>query len=269
MKLLSHVWPFATPLIRVYQSPPSMEFSRQEYWSGLPFPSPGDLPNPGIELRSPALQRDPLLTEPPGKPSQMCCNEEVTNSYITVISHGKKDYWLHPSKDVNEKTFEWGRLSKIISLLLDQNMPSILGMVAVDSPKLTVASIARKQKIGWWMLCSVWMTNKMVKLPMSAIRYTAQKGKSIQIVPGFPATGRRRGKTGCHWKEASCLWFYIICSLQMCADPCWEVPVCYHDVYQYWKEAIICLSQYQKNLISKLLLLLLSLFYQIDWHLLP
>ena len=42
----------------------SMGFSRQEYWSGLPFPSPGDLPNPGIEPRSPALKADPLLSEP-------------------------------------------------------------------------------------------------------------------------------------------------------------------------------------------------------------
>ena len=45
----------------------SMEFSREEYWSGLPFPSPGDLPDPGIEPRSPALQADSLLSEPPGK----------------------------------------------------------------------------------------------------------------------------------------------------------------------------------------------------------
>ena len=45
-----------------------MGFSRQEYWSGLPFPSPGDLPNPGIEPRSPALQADTLTSEPPGKP---------------------------------------------------------------------------------------------------------------------------------------------------------------------------------------------------------
>ena len=43
-----------------------MEFSRQEYWSGLPFPSPGDLPDPGIEPGSPALQADALLSEPPG-----------------------------------------------------------------------------------------------------------------------------------------------------------------------------------------------------------
>ena len=49
-------------------APPSMEFYRQGYWSGLPFPSPGDLPDPGIEPRSPALQADSLLSEPPGKP---------------------------------------------------------------------------------------------------------------------------------------------------------------------------------------------------------
>ena len=45
-----------------------MEFSRTEYWSGLPFPSPRDLPNPGTELRSPALQADSLPAEPQGKP---------------------------------------------------------------------------------------------------------------------------------------------------------------------------------------------------------
>ena len=49
------------------QVPLSVGFSRQEYWSGLPFPSPGDLPNPGIEAGSPALQADSLLPEPRGK----------------------------------------------------------------------------------------------------------------------------------------------------------------------------------------------------------
>ena len=51
------------------QAPLSMGFSRQEYWSGLPCPPPGDIPNPGIEPRSPTLQVDSLPTEPPGKPS--------------------------------------------------------------------------------------------------------------------------------------------------------------------------------------------------------
>ena len=53
-----------------WQSPLSMEFSRPEYWSGLPYPSPGDHPNPGIEPRSPALQADSLPTEPSGKPRE-------------------------------------------------------------------------------------------------------------------------------------------------------------------------------------------------------
>ena len=68
VKLLSRVRLFATPLTVANQAPPSMGFSRQEYWSGLPFPSPGDLPDPGIEPRSPALQADVLTSEPPGKP---------------------------------------------------------------------------------------------------------------------------------------------------------------------------------------------------------
>ena len=58
---------FATPWTVTYQAPWSMGFSRQEYWSGLPFPSPGDLPNPGIKPKSPALQTDALPSEPLGK----------------------------------------------------------------------------------------------------------------------------------------------------------------------------------------------------------
>ena len=65
---LSHVQLFATPWTVAHQAPPSMGFSRQEYWSGLPFPSPGDLPDPGIEPGSPAFQADALTSEPPGKP---------------------------------------------------------------------------------------------------------------------------------------------------------------------------------------------------------
>ena len=68
VKLLSRVQLFATPWTIAYQAPPSMGFSRQECWSGLPFPSPGDLPDPGIEPRSPTLQADTLPSEPPGKP---------------------------------------------------------------------------------------------------------------------------------------------------------------------------------------------------------
>ena len=70
VKSLSRVRLFETPWTVAYQAPSSMGFSRQEYWSGLPFPSPEDLPNPGIKPRSPALQADALLSEPPGKPKR-------------------------------------------------------------------------------------------------------------------------------------------------------------------------------------------------------
>ena len=64
MKSSSRVRLFATPWTVAYQAPPSMGFPRQEYWSGLPFPSPGDLSNPGIKPGSPALQIDALQSEP-------------------------------------------------------------------------------------------------------------------------------------------------------------------------------------------------------------
>ena len=78
VKPLSRVRLFATPWTVAYQAPPFMGFSRQEYWSGLPFPSPGDLPDPGIEPRSPALQADALTSEPPGKKAE-CQRIDASN----------------------------------------------------------------------------------------------------------------------------------------------------------------------------------------------
>ena len=69
--MLSSVQLFATPWTVAHQAPLSLGFSRQEYWSGLPFPPPGDLPDPGIELMSPvspALAGRFFTTEPLGKP---------------------------------------------------------------------------------------------------------------------------------------------------------------------------------------------------------
>ena len=72
----SHVWLLVTLWTIACQVPVSVGFSRQEYWSGLPFPSPGDLPDPGIKPRSPALQADSLPSEPSGKPHK---HEEKMN----------------------------------------------------------------------------------------------------------------------------------------------------------------------------------------------
>ena len=91
VKSLSHVQLFVTPWNVAYQAPLSMGFSRQECWSGLPFPSPGDLPNPGINPRSPALQADALPSEPwiPPKKDTPCPRakekpqQDITRGEIT------------------------------------------------------------------------------------------------------------------------------------------------------------------------------------------
>ena len=99
---------FATPWTRLgCQAPWSMGFSRQEYWSGLPCPPPGDLPNPGIKLRSPASQADSFLSEPPGKPYnsksevkvKLFSRVELFVTPWTVAYHVKIHPWDFPSKN--------------------------------------------------------------------------------------------------------------------------------------------------------------------------
>ena len=70
VRTLSHIRLFAIPCTVALQAPLSMGFPRQEYWSGLPFPSPGDLLDPGIEPESPVLASVFFTTEPPGKPHE-------------------------------------------------------------------------------------------------------------------------------------------------------------------------------------------------------
>ena len=84
VKWFSRVRLFATPWTVAHQAPPSMGFSRQEYWSGLPFPSPGDLPDPGIKPRSPTLEADTLTSEPPGKPqcAIISFSQTITSQHI-------------------------------------------------------------------------------------------------------------------------------------------------------------------------------------------
>ena len=84
MQSLSHVRLFATPWTIAHQAPLFMGFSRQEYWSGLPFPSPGDLLNPGIKPGSPTLQADFLPSVSPGKP-----RKDI--SYFQIRSLEKKE----------------------------------------------------------------------------------------------------------------------------------------------------------------------------------
>ena len=111
VKSLRRVWLFETPSWTVaYQAPLSMVFSRWEYCNVLLFPSPGDLPNPGIEPRSPTLQADALTSEPPGKtrepwmvwkgkkiwhrkvspPDQKVCNILLERSWVQLLRTPKR-----------------------------------------------------------------------------------------------------------------------------------------------------------------------------------
>ena len=94
VKSLSHVQLFATPRTVAYQDPPSMGFSRHGYWSGLTFLSPGDLPNPGIKPRSPALQTDALPSEPPGKPYLIFFSIAFHCMDITYFSYSLIHRWV-------------------------------------------------------------------------------------------------------------------------------------------------------------------------------
>ena len=76
-----------------------MRFSRQEYWSGLPFPSPGDLSDPGIEPKFPSLQADALPSEPPGKPIQYC-----RFSLVIYFIHSSIYIYVYPNLPIPSPT---------------------------------------------------------------------------------------------------------------------------------------------------------------------
>ena len=108
VKLLGHVRLFATPWTVACQAPQSMEFSRQEYWSGLPLPSPRDLLNPGVGPGSPALQADTLPSEPPGKPCSQRREWQSTPVFLPGELHGQRSLvsyhlWGYRESDTTER----------------------------------------------------------------------------------------------------------------------------------------------------------------------
>ena len=106
--LVSQSCPTATPWTVACQAPLSMEFSRQEYWGGLPFPSPGDLPNPRIKPGSPALQADSLPPEPPGK---LLCDLGQVFIHSSVDRHLNYLYFLsitnNAAMNIHVEGFVW------------------------------------------------------------------------------------------------------------------------------------------------------------------
>ena len=99
-----------SPWTIAHRAPPSMEFSRQEYWSGLPFPSPGGLPDPGIGPRSPALQANTLPSEPPGKYPHG----------LTALCAFPLTHIGNPRHQISNHNLEWYKPSFLSLLYLSQ-----------------------------------------------------------------------------------------------------------------------------------------------------
>ena len=104
----------ATRWIVEHQAPLSMGFSRPEQWSGLPFPSPGDLPNPGIEPRSPTLQADSLPSEAPGNPlsvvSELCTKSlQLCLNLCDLMDYSLAGSFVHGI--LQARTLEWVAIS--------------------------------------------------------------------------------------------------------------------------------------------------------------
>ena len=108
---------FATPWTIAHQAPPSMEFSRQEYWSGLPFPSPGDLPDLGIKPWSPILWADALPSESPGNP---VCNKPAA---IVSRAHLEKKKTRSPQRGCGSDPSRWTLVGVPVTLIPCNSRP--------------------------------------------------------------------------------------------------------------------------------------------------
>ena len=142
-----------------------MGFSRQEYWSGLPFPSPGDLPDPGIEPRSPTLQADALPSEPPGKLKQC------------IYSSGS----VCPSLET-ESTFSW-KMSQLITSLLRPTALSESCFQGVENPRNCL-------RVDW----SLWGLWKSHTWPHRKALRPAQHAPKASTLPCSEASGETLGK---------------------------------------------------------------------------
>ena len=176
MKSLSHVWLFATPCTVAYKTPLSMEFSRQEYWSGLPFPSPGELPSPGAEPGSPTLQADALLCEPPGKPEELYKKDlHPPDNHDGVIIHLEPDIleckvkWALGSITRNKASGGDGIPVELIQILKDDAV-KVLHSICQQIWKTEVAT--DKEKVSFHSSLKEGQCQRMSKLPHNCTHLT-------------------------------------------------------------------------------------------------
>ena len=146
--MLSCVWLFTTPWTAAYQVPRSMEFSRQEFWSGLPFPSPRDLPDPGIELGSPVLQADALPSEPQGREGRTINNIPARQVHYVYPSPRRMVSLIRGLLPL-----EVLDLSSLCSLVCHPLLPCVPSPCSATSHRVCYHGT----------LDSVWVSNRMIR----------------------------------------------------------------------------------------------------------
>ena len=154
MKSLNCVWLFATPWTVAHQAPRFLGFSSHKYWSGLPFPSPGNLPDPGIEPGSPTLQADALPSEPPGKPRK----DHVKSQGSHKLTAGCRDGLQPGQGDIGESpVVQW------LGILLPMQGTRVQSLVQEDSTCFRATALLyhscwppalKPTKCNYWSSCT-------------------------------------------------------------------------------------------------------------------
>ena len=159
-RFFCNFWLFATPWTTAHQALLSIGFPRQEYWSGLPFPPPGDLPDPGIKPGSPALQADSLLSEPPGEPPRslptwgswiliIAMWQDVFTPILKVSKMSLKDINLLKitGKEAAKLELSWGHGSSLFVVV-----QSLIRVQLFATPRAVVWQASLSFTISWSLL---------------------------------------------------------------------------------------------------------------------
>ena len=216
-KLLSHVQLFATLWTVACQAPLSMDFSSQEYWSGLPFPSPGDLPYLGIELVSAALQVDSLPAELPGKPpSKKTAAIYTKNLFLWVFILDSQfcdrtwnDAPTWPSSDESEFSPGLHLFRALAPMTLSQHwvpglpylMPSSHPSSPTDCPLFSNACQQAKMTdlpviMCWGNMHFNWSLLESTPLVLLKPAVTSRAEFQVNVNPGKSGTSVSPGKEG-------------------------------------------------------------------------
>ena len=166
---LGRVRLFATPWTVAYQAPLSMGFSRQGYWSRLPFPSLGDLPNPGIEPRSPSMQADTLPSEPPQE--QACIKSKLSNIFWKA-----------------EKCLYYSDPGMILLWLYSK------------------AVIKGAHQASWEQWCRIWIPGRGVNTTLGFPGQAPPPDESVYVFPE-PASFLVSHRHPSGWQRSWCTWF--------------------------------------------------------------